>query len=116
MSISLVADNFNITQGDTLVPFTPQFAQYVSGVLQAYDLTGLTISLKMQNTNDPSIVHDGAGTWTVDNATAGQAHYTYDATDVATAGVWTMFIKLTNSTSGAFVHAFQKTLQIDAAP
>lgn len=115
-SITLVADDFSITQGDTLIPFTPQFGQYVNGALQAFNLTGLTISLKMQNTNDPSIVHVGAGTWTIDNASAGQAHYTYDATDVAIPGMWTLFVKLTNSSTGASVHAFTKTLPIDAAP
>lgn len=117
MSISLVADGYSpILQGDTLVNFTPQFAQYVNGVLQAYNLTGLTISMKMQSTNDPTIVQVGTGTWTIDNAAAGQAHYVYSAADVATPGVWTLFIKLTQTSSGAFVHAFQKTLQIDAAP
>lgn len=117
MTLALVADNYSpVTEGDTLIPFTPQFGQYVNGVLQAYDLTGLTITMKMQNANDTSIVQNQAGTWTIDNAAQGQAHYTYGAADVATPGIWTLFIKLTNSVSGAFVHTFVKTLEIEAAP
>lgn len=117
MSISLVADNFSpVAQGDTLINFAPQFGQYVNGVLQAFDLTGLTISLKMQNANDISVSKSGAGSWVIDNAAQGQAHYVWNSNDVSTPGVWTLFIQLTNSTTGAFVHAFRKTLEIDATP
>ena len=116
-AISLVADNFSpITVGDTLVNFTPQFGQYINGTLQAFDLTGLTISLAMQLANDPSITKNGAGTWTTDNASQGQAHYAWNAADVNTPGTWTLFIKLTNSNTGKFVHSFTKLLEIDAAP
>jgi len=117
MSITLVQDNYSpVTEGDTLIPFSPQFGQYVNGILQAYDLTGLTITMKMQNANDTSVSKSGTGTWTIDNATAGQAHYTWDSADVDTPGIWTLFIKLTNSGTGAFVHSFMKTLEIEAAP
>jgi hypothetical protein len=117
MALTPVADSYSpIYQGDTLIPFMPQFAQYVNGVLQAYPLAGLTLSLKMQLENDPSIVHAGAGTWTIDSASQGQAHYTYDSSDVATPGVWTLFVKLTNSSTGAFVHAFTKPLEILSVP
>lgn len=112
MALTVIPDDFSpVYQGDTLTTFKPQFAQQVNGVLQAFDLTNLTISLKMQLENDPSVVHNGAGSWTIDNASAGQAHYTYDPTDVATPGLWTLFVKVTNNT-GAFVHAFTKSLEI----
>jgi hypothetical protein len=117
MSLTLVSDNYSpVTEGDTLINFVPQFGQYVSGILQPFDLTDLTITMKMQNANDTSIVQVGAGTWTIDNATQGQAHYVYGAADVAIPGIWNLFIKLTNSISGAFVHTFVKTLEIEAAP
>lgn len=117
MTLALVSDNYSpITEGDTLIPFTPQFGQYVNNVLQAYDLTGLTITMKMQNANDTSVSKSGTGTWTIDNATTGQAHYAWSSDDVSTPGIWTLFIKLTNSVSGAFVHTFVKTLEIEAAP
>jgi len=117
MSITLVADNFSpILQGDTLVNFTPQFAQYVNGVLQAFDLTGLTISLRMQDPSSFSSAKNGLGTWTVDNAVAGQAHYAWNSADVSVPGSWILFIKLTNNSTGAFVHSFVKTLEIVAVP
>lgn len=117
MSIALVQDNYSpLSQGDTLIPFTPQFGQYVNGVLQAFDLTGLTISLEMQNANDSSISKSGMGTWVMDSAGAGQAHYEWNSADVSTPGIWTLFVKLTNSSTGAFVHTHTKVLSIDAAP
>lgn len=112
--MSTTVDDYSpIMTGDTLAPLVPSFTKLVNGVPAAYDLSGLTLSLKMMN--EAGTIKTGAGTWTIDDATNGLAHYTYASTDVDTAGTWTLYIKLTNG-SGASVHALTKTLEILSAP
>lgn len=116
MTFTQVVDDYSpIYQGDTLQPLSVQFAEYNSaGQLQAYSLTGLTISIKF--VNEAGTVIAGTGTWTIDDAANGLAHYTYASADIATPGLWTLYIKLTNSTSGAFVHGVAKQLEVLSTP
>lgn len=113
MASILVPDNYGpITVGDTLYPFSPQFVTYdSSGTPVALPLSGLTISMKMKN--EVGTVKTCANAWVIDNATAGQAHYPWNAADVDTAGIWTLAIALTNG-SGQVAHAITKVLEIEA--
>ena len=61
------------------------------------NLTGATLALLIESesttgsTNEPV----GAGTWTITNATAGQATYAWAAADVATAGQYQLRVVVT---------------------
>ena len=81
-----------------------------------FDLTGATITMKMQNVNNAATVQVGSGTWTIASpATAGIASYAYGTSDVAVAGFWKLFITITLS-NGKPIHATPKILEIDTAP
>ena len=111
--MNIVPDNFSpVFQGDTLQPLSVQFATYSNGVPSAYDLSGLTISMKMVNELGTTITC--AGTWTIDDVSNGLAHYNYASADVSTPGIWLLFIKLSNGS--AFVHSSTKTLEILPVP
>lgn len=106
-----VVDDFSpIVQGDTLIPFAPQFVGLPNG------LTGIILSMKMVNEANALDVITCSGTWIIDDAPNGKAHYTYAPADVAQPGTWNLYIKLTDSVSGAFTHALPKTLDILPAP
>jgi hypothetical protein len=110
-----VDDYSPIHVGDTGAPFAPIFQQRdVNGNLIPYPLTGLTISMKMQEIN-LNTIKTCTGPWTTDDAPGGKAHYQYQATDVDTPGNWTMFIKFTNA-QNQVVHSDEKELQILYAP
>ncbi len=103
-------DNYSpIYQNDTLIPFAPQFTGLPNG------LNGITISMKMVNESDPLDIVTCSGTWTIDDAANAKAHYVYAPSDVATPGMWTLYIKLTETSTGAFVQA-TKPLEILPAP
>lgn len=112
----IVVDDFSsITQGDTLTPFSPTFVTLDStGKLVPLSLSGLTISMEM--TNERGDIKTCSGTWTIVDATAGQAQYAWQPGDVDTAGTWTMYIKLTQTSSGKFVHGETKTLEVLKVP
>ncbi len=97
--------------GDTLRPFAPVFQDVdpLTGKLSPVDLTGMTLSLRMVSSTGPA--RNGTGTWTIDNAQQGMAHYTYSAADVSTAGLWTVQTALTNGL-GEVVHTDTKLLEI----
>ncbi len=103
-----------IYQGDTGAPFNPVFTHIGDGT--AVNLTGATISMKMQGVSagESGTVITCTGTWTITDATNGKASYAYTSTDVATIGVWLMYITIT--IAGKPVHADTKTLTILAAP
>lgn len=106
-----MADDFSpIYAGDTGAKFAPTF-QYGDGT--PFNLTGLTLSMKM--VNEANISKIGTGTWTIDNASTGQAHYQYSSADVNTPGVWSLYIVATDG-SGNPVHGSVKTLEILSAP
>ncbi len=105
-----MTDDFSpVYVGDTQVVFAPTF-QHKDGT--AVNLTGATISMKMQDTAGNT--KTCAGTWTIDNASAGQAHYQWQAADVSAAGTWTLYITIAINSQP--VHADPKTLLILAAP
>jgi hypothetical protein len=106
-----MADDFGpIYVGDTASPLAPQFL-HKDGT--AHDLSGATITMKMLLMGSTT-TKTGAGTWTIDDATNGEAHYTYAAVDVDTPGNWELYIKITNA-SGP-IHADPKILPILPVP
>lgn len=101
-------------EGDTLIPFAPQFWQW-NGTSNAYeelDISNLTIGMKM---TDGTTVKTCSGTWSKTDASHGIASYQWQAADVDTAGTWQLFITLTDG-SGHKGHAEPKTLEIKGAP
>lgn len=109
--ITSIDDYSPIYIGDTLIPFATQFWQWSesSGQYEPFNLTGLTISMKMQEANGE--VQTCTANWIVDSAVNGKAHYPWNSADVATPGVWTLYITLTN-TGGQAVHTDTKVLTI----
>lgn len=107
----MIDDYSPVYCGDVGAPFAPQFT-HKDGTL--VNLSGATITMKMEKQNDPSNIKVCAGIWTIDNAANGQAHYQWQAADVNTVGMWALFIKIT--IGGFPVHADQKPLEILPAP
>jgi len=110
-------DLSQISVGATGAPFNPSFKTLdASGNVVPFPLVGCTISMKMQgvSASDSSTLIVCAGVWTITDAANGVASYAYTSTDVATAGVWTMYITITKG--GKPVHADTKTLVILPAP
>lgn len=104
-----MADDFSpIRVGATGSPFAPQFL-YGDGT--PVNLTGATISMVMF---DGYTAKTGAGTWTIDDAANGKAHYTYDAADVAKDADWQLIITIT--IGGKPVYADVKNLLILPVP
>jgi hypothetical protein len=104
-----------ITQGDTGTPFAPVFQKIdpATGNPIAFDLTGLTLSMKMRE-QETGQVKICAAAWIIDSAAAGQAHYPWQAGDVDTPGIWQVQITCTDS-GGKPVHSEIKLLEIKAA-
>lgn len=109
--MAVIDDYSPIAQGDTGAPFAPQFS-HADG--SAVNLTGATITMKVQLSTDLSQVKACLGTWTIDNAAGGLAHYQYQAADVNTVGVWNMYITIT--IGGLPLHADVKQITILPAP
>ena len=86
--------------GDTGALLAPQFVHKTLGT--AFDLTSSpTFTARM--TNQYGTTKTLNGTWTVFNAAQGIAYYILQATDVDTAGAWTLQVSV--SMSGETVHA-----------
>jgi hypothetical protein len=86
-----MADDYSpLYTGDQLVPLTVQFSNKDG---TAINLTGATLTLVMESSTGTRQI--GTGTWTIDNASAGQAHYAWSSADVAQAGTWTIQVSLT---------------------
>jgi hypothetical protein len=101
-----VADDYSpMYTGDVLVPLAVQFS-HTDG--SAIDLTGATLALVMESS--AGVRQLGSGTWTIDNAAAGQAHYAWSSADVATAGTWTIQVSIT--IGGQTEHCDPKLLTI----
>jgi hypothetical protein len=104
----MVTDDFSpMYAGDTLNPFSPQFS-YRDG--SPVNLTNATITLVMVN-SAPYSRQAGTGTWVIDNAAAGQAHYNWSSADVSTPGTWTIQVEIV--VGGEPLHFDSKILQID---
>ncbi len=107
----MAEDYSPVVQGDTGAPFIVHFLHKDGSTV---DLTGATITMKMVNQDSPSTTKTCLGTWTIDDASGGIAHYQYQAADVNTAGIWILYITIT--IGGAPLHADSKLLEILAAP
>lgn len=105
--MSVVEDFSPIYVGDTQAIFAPQFTHKDGSTM---DLTSSTISMTMELfSNIASTVAVGttktcSGTWTIDNAATGQAHYQFQTADVNASGVWNLWVVVTDS-GGHPVHA-----------
>lgn len=108
--MAIIADDFSpIMVGDIGAPFDPVFV-HKDGTVE--DLTGATITMIMEDAEGN--VKTAAGIWTITNASGGQASYSYAASDVNTAGNWTLYITIT--VGGKSKHTDTKQLEILAAP
>lgn len=107
-----MADDFSpIYKGDTGAAFAPQFMK--NG--QPFDLTGCTISMKLQNEADPEdikVCDDNS--WHIDDAVNGIAHFDYGTNDVNTVGTYNMYITIFKNSKP--VHTDVKVLRILDAP
>jgi hypothetical protein len=109
MSTLIIDDYSPIYVGDTGNPYAPTFRHKEDSPV---DLTGATLALKMQD--EGGNVKTCAGTWTIDDAQNGVAHYAWQSADVNSAGIWQLFVTIT--IGGKPVHADVKTLEIKAVP
>ncbi|SRR5579885_419040 len=101
-----MADDYSpLYLGDTLVPLSVQFSTKDG---TAINLTGAALALVMESS--AGVRQVGTGTWTIDNAAAGQAHYTWSSADVAQSGTWTIQVAIT--INGQTEHCDPKTLVI----
>lgn len=92
MSVVVPIDDYSpIFQGDTANPFIVQIKS-INGDYE--DLTGSTITMKMQNVDDPSIIKTCNGPWTISGT---KASYAYQTEDVDTVGEWKMWVKVVQS-------------------
>lgn len=90
MAVVPIDDYSPIFVGDTGTPFSIQVLQK-NGFKS---ILGATISMTMQNVEDPSIIKVCGPNWTIDSSDNGKASYAYDAGDVDTAGSWKMWVKI----------------------
>lgn len=97
--------------GDTGTPWSTVFV-YKNGL--PYDLTGATLSLKLESV-PRRVVKIGEGTWSIDDATNGRAHYNWNENDVDTVGNWNMYITILTE-AGKIIHPDPKPLTILPAP
>lgn len=111
MSTVIPIDDFSpITRGDTGSPFIVHFINKYTNT--PIDLTGATISMRMQSEEDPENVKDCSDDdWHVDDAQNGIAHYDFQDADVDEAGTWNMSIKIIKN--GKPLHADVKQLVIE---
>lgn len=61
----------------------------------ALNLTGASITMKMQSSTNSSTVKVCTGSWSIDNALAGKMHYLWQQADTNQAGEWLLWITLT---------------------
>lgn len=91
MSIVIPIDDYSpIYQFDTGTPFSI-FVAHKNGF---QSILGATITMSMQNVDDPSIIKVCTGVWTIDSSDNGKASYQYQPSDVDTVGSWKMWVKV----------------------
>jgi hypothetical protein len=102
----IIEDDSPIYVGDVGEIFAPQFLHKDQ---TPKDLSGCTISMKLELLTDISsgvpigTLKTCSGTWVIDDAVNGKAHYQYQAWDVDTPGIWGRWVKITDA-SGNPVH------------
>lgn len=107
--MAIIEDYSPIYTGDVAVPFAPVFQHKDGSVV---NLVGATINMKMQDQDGNLKIC--SGTWTIDDAVNGKAHYQWQTADVNTAGNWNLYVTITIGTLP--VHADVKPLEIKGAP
>lgn len=106
---TIVDDYSPIAVGDVGATFAPVF-QHKDG--STVSLAGATLSLRMQDQYGDT--KTGTGTWTIDDAVNGLAHYNYSSADVNQAGTWTLYTTIT--IAGLPLHGDPKLLVIYNVP
>jgi len=110
MTVIPIDDFSPITRGDTGSPFIVHFINTYTG--KPVPLTGATISMRMQNVDNPEQVKDCTDSaWTIDDEENGIAHYDFQDGDVNEEGTWNMSIKITKNSKP--IHADVKQLVIE---
>lgn len=100
MANPIITENQNIGSSGWIV------TSYKDG--SVVDLTGATLSIVFVSSIGTRKV--GTGTWTIDNASQGLAHYTYSSADVSEAGTWTLQVEV--QVGGQPAHTDTDILQI----
>ncbi len=99
-----------ITQGDTGAPFKPTMTDD-SGNSLLVGLLASAISMLWVLSTNPSTTYSPGAHWTIDNNATGAAHYTLQAGDVATSGVWDVYITLQQSGGPQHLDSFQLVIK-----
>lgn len=90
MTVVPIDDYSPIYVGDTGNPFIIQVLHK-----NGYEsLVGSTITMSMQNVDNPATIKPCSGNWTIDSSDNGKASYQYEASDVDTPGEWRMWVKI----------------------
>ncbi len=82
---------------------------FLYGDLTPIDLTGATLSMRMDN--HLGTIKTCSGPWVIDDAKNGRALYLYQDADVSTAGTWTIQVTI-NFVGGMIMHTDPRTLDI----
>jgi hypothetical protein len=73
--------------GDLSRPLSHTFTDHSGVVFSLAGVVAANMTFHMKNINSGT-TKTGGGTWTIDDAANGVAHYTWVAGDVDTAGLW----------------------------
>lgn len=118
MTVIPIDDYSPILQGDTGTPFSV-FVAHKNGF---QSMLGATITMHMQDVDNPATIKTCSGPWSVDPSDNGHASYQYQASDVDTPGSWFMWVKVALA-SGDVLHpddgtgsGFPKILVIKPLP
>jgi hypothetical protein len=107
-AITPVVDDYTpIFVGDNGLVFAPQFLHKQNNT--PVDLNGAVLSTRMTNQYGVTKIWN-SGLWAIDDAANGIAYYTYQASDVDTAGMWTVQVQI--NINGEIMHADPRLLQI----
>jgi len=74
--------------GDLSRPLSHTFTDHSGVVFSLAGVNATNMTFHMRSVNDSTVTKTGGGTWTIDDAPNGVAHYTWVAADVNTAGLW----------------------------
>lgn len=90
MTVIPIDDYSPILQGDT----GTQFSVFVAHKNGFQSILGSTITMHMQDVDNPATIKTCSGPWAIDPNDTGKAAYTYQAADVDTPGNWYMWVKV----------------------
>jgi hypothetical protein len=96
MLIVPVDDYSPIYCGDTGNPFSI-FVVHKNGFQSILDST---ITMHMQDVDNPAMIKTCNGVWDIDPSDNGRATYTYQPSDVDTSGSWYMWVKIVLANGG----------------